>query len=169
MGPSDDNAAATSSAAGRQDSVSTAMTAAHNPDQLDHEKHEHPATMSDSDESSSSGHEPQQSRHSLSRTTSAVSGRSIARIASEVRDGFSNQRDLELGGCEAENADSPGPGGSQGKENKDPNLVTWDGADDPENPKAWAANRKWAAVLSGPFQPRLPKHTKLVLVLTATF
>lgn len=30
---------------------------------------------------------------------------------------------------------------------KDPNLVTWDGPDDPENPKNWARGRKWAATL----------------------
>ncbi|KAI7278046.1 MFS multidrug transporter-like protein [Hortaea werneckii] len=33
------------------------------------------------------------------------------------------------------------------KEKKDPNLVTWDGPDDPENPKNWSTKRKWAATL----------------------
>lgn len=28
---------------------------------------------------------------------------------------------------------------------KDPNLVTWDGPDDPKNPKNWSYGRKWAA------------------------
>lgn len=28
---------------------------------------------------------------------------------------------------------------------KDPNLVTWDGPDDPKNPKNWSMRRKWAA------------------------
>jgi hypothetical protein len=28
---------------------------------------------------------------------------------------------------------------------KDPNLVTWDGPDDPMNPKNWSIKRKWAA------------------------
>lgn len=27
---------------------------------------------------------------------------------------------------------------------EDPNLVTWDGDDDPENPKNWPIRRKWA-------------------------
>jgi hypothetical protein len=27
----------------------------------------------------------------------------------------------------------------------DPNLVTWDGPDDPENPKNWRSSRKWMA------------------------
>ncbi|KAK4987671.1 hypothetical protein LTR66_007535 [Elasticomyces elasticus] len=30
---------------------------------------------------------------------------------------------------------------------KDPNLVTWDGPDDPGNPKNWSMKRKWAATL----------------------
>lgn len=33
------------------------------------------------------------------------------------------------------------------KEKKDPNLVTWDGPDDPANPKNWSTKRKWAATL----------------------
>jgi hypothetical protein len=28
---------------------------------------------------------------------------------------------------------------------RDPNLVTWDGPDDPTNPKNWSIKRKWAA------------------------
>ncbi|OAA64230.1 major facilitator superfamily transporter multidrug resistance [Niveomyces insectorum RCEF 264] len=31
-------------------------------------------------------------------------------------------------------------------EERDPNLVKWDGPDDPENPKNWIFSRKWAAV-----------------------
>lgn len=30
---------------------------------------------------------------------------------------------------------------------KDPNLVTWDGPDDPANPKNWSLKQKWAATL----------------------
>lgn len=32
---------------------------------------------------------------------------------------------------------------------KDPNLVDWNGPDDPENPKNWQLSRKWAATLIG--------------------
>ena len=31
------------------------------------------------------------------------------------------------------------------KKDKDPNLVSWEGPDDPQNPKNWSAKRKWAA------------------------
>lgn len=34
---------------------------------------------------------------------------------------------------------------SSRQEPKDPNLVTWDGPDDPENPKNWTMRRKWMA------------------------
>ncbi|KIN03237.1 hypothetical protein OIDMADRAFT_119124 [Oidiodendron maius Zn] len=33
------------------------------------------------------------------------------------------------------------------KSERDPNLVTWDGPEDPENPKNWSFKRKWAATL----------------------
>lgn len=32
---------------------------------------------------------------------------------------------------------------------RDPNLVDWDGSNDPENPKNWLLSRKWAATLIG--------------------
>ncbi|KAI9709156.1 MAG: hypothetical protein M1828_002547 [Chrysothrix sp. TS-e1954] len=35
---------------------------------------------------------------------------------------------------------------SRSKQEADPNLVTWDGPDDPDNPKNWSSKRKWAAV-----------------------
>ncbi len=30
---------------------------------------------------------------------------------------------------------------------KDPNLVQWDGPDDPENPQNWSARRKWLMIV----------------------
>jgi hypothetical protein len=32
------------------------------------------------------------------------------------------------------------------EERDDPNIVSWDGPDDPENPMNWASGRKWAAI-----------------------
>lgn len=37
------------------------------------------------------------------------------------------------------------PGSAQ--DTPDPNLVAWEGVDDPENPKNWNSRRKWAAAL----------------------
>ncbi|KAK0941979.1 hypothetical protein LTR29_006397 [Friedmanniomyces endolithicus] len=34
-----------------------------------------------------------------------------------------------------------------GRSVRDPNVVSWKGVDDPENPKNWSTHRKWAAVL----------------------
>ncbi|KIH90317.1 MFS multidrug transporter [Sporothrix brasiliensis 5110] len=46
------------------------------------------------------------------------------------------------GGAEKSGA---GAGGGAG-DDADPNLVKWEGPDDPENPKNWTISRKWAAV-----------------------
>lgn len=53
----------------------------------------------------------------------------VSRIASEVRDGIANQRDLEHGATDDDDDDG------------------WDGPDDADNPRNWAPRRKWAAVL----------------------
>ncbi|KAK2595915.1 hypothetical protein QQS21_006510 [Conoideocrella luteorostrata] len=117
------------------------LSVADSPGQLDHEKHERLATMTDSEDSSSSDHETDRQRFSLSRVGSARSGRSLTTVVSEVRDGIQNQRDVERGEEEKD-------GGLRGSsEPKDPNLVGWDGPEDPQNPKSWVIRRKWAAVI----------------------
>jgi multidrug resistance protein len=60
----------------------------------------------------------------------------------EVRFGVVNSHDLE--------AAPTRPGLKSEKSTrslKDPNLVTWDGPDDPDNPKNWAFRKRWAATL----------------------
>ena len=103
----------------------------------DGEKHEQLDTLSDSgsDGSSSSDLQPPRS-NILSRFGSGIS---TSRSVSEVRDGISYQRDLET------NAEPPE---KETTGNADPNLVEWDGPDDPQNPKKWELRRKWAAVIT---------------------
>jgi len=57
---------------------------------------------------------------------------------SEVRYGIRDERDIET---------HPGLEKAQSRrsEKKDPHLVTWEGPDDPQNPKNWSMQRKWAA------------------------
>lgn len=126
----------------------------------DPEKHERPATMSSS--SSDSGDHSSsaavtatrtQSRgrsglaNSLARVGSAASRNSrLSRTVSEVRDGIQNQRDLELGGDSEEEAAEKE---AARQRSADPNLVSWDGPDDPESPKNWQLKKKWAAVVCG--------------------
>jgi hypothetical protein len=55
-----------------------------------------------------------------------------------------SQKDLEAGRLERGNM-----GGSKQSKTRDPNLVTWAGPEDPENPKNWPTTRKWAATLVG--------------------
>lgn len=65
----------------------------------------------------------------------------LTRTISEVHDGIESRRDVEIGDPAEEQAGA----GRQ----RDPNLVTWDGPDDPNNPKTWPFKKKWAAVLVG--------------------
>lgn len=66
--------------------------------------------------------------------------------ALEVRDGIENGRDKDL---------EAGPELHKSKSSKsrrsvrDPNLVTWDGPDDRDNPKNWSLSRKWTATFVG--------------------
>jgi multidrug resistance protein len=55
----------------------------------------------------------------------------------EVRNGIMDEKDIEAG--------PEPPKEPPGDVPKDPNLVTWDGPDDPANPKNWTMKRKWAA------------------------
>jgi len=41
--------------------------------------------------------------------------------------------------------------GHSSQEEEDPNLVTWDGPDDPANPRNWSKNRKWVVTIIGEF------------------
>lgn len=98
---------------------------------VDHEKHEYSATLSDSDNSST-----------IEASERSAQGVSISRTVSEVRDGIANQRDLERGPDDAVEK-------TPTVRVDDPNMVKWTGPDDPENPKNWLLKRKWAAVFCG--------------------
>ncbi|KAI1734246.1 major facilitator superfamily domain-containing protein [Xylaria scruposa] len=85
------------------------------------------------------------SSHRIERQQSSRPGSqplSRAVSESEIRDGFQNQRDPELGPELTEKIDTTAPNPD------DPNLVTWTGPDDPENPKNWTFGKKWAAVFT---------------------
>jgi hypothetical protein len=62
----------------------------------------------------------------------------------EVRDAPASEKDLEAGNLEKAKTTI-----SKRSKTRDPNLVTWDAPDDPENPKNWTLGRKWAATLVG--------------------
>jgi hypothetical protein len=58
-----------------------------------------------------------------------------------VRHGIEDQRDVEVG-PKLEKSEST-------KSVRDPNLVSWNRPDDPDNPKNWTLGHKWAATLIG--------------------
>ncbi|KIW88869.1 uncharacterized protein Z519_10353 [Cladophialophora bantiana CBS 173.52] len=60
----------------------------------------------------------------------------------EVRFGVVNSRDVEAGVHLPELKSEKST-----RSLKDPHLVTWEGSDDPENPKNWTYRKKWAATL----------------------
>ncbi|KIW09458.1 uncharacterized protein PV09_00338 [Verruconis gallopava] len=62
----------------------------------------------------------------------------------EIRFGIPNERDFRSEGEEEEEIglEKTKTGRSL---KRDPTVVDWDGADDPENPKNWSMKRKWAA------------------------
>jgi hypothetical protein len=62
-------------------------------------------------------------------------------IGAELRDDVDNERDLEVRKLDKTK--------TSGSRHGDPNLVTWDGPDDPENPRNWTFQHKWAATLVG--------------------
>ncbi|CZR63476.1 related to multidrug resistant protein [Phialocephala subalpina] len=64
-------------------------------------------------------------------------------IVPEVRDGIEDQRDIEAGDPKLERKKIS----RSAKSARDPNLVSWSGPDDPDNPKNWKFSRKWAATL----------------------
>jgi hypothetical protein len=66
-------------------------------------------------------------------------------VMPEVRDGrIADEKALEAGPRSEKSRTS-----TSGKSQRDPNLVTWDSPEDPENPKNWSMKRKWAATVVG--------------------
>ncbi|KAI1173878.1 major facilitator superfamily domain-containing protein [Nemania sp. FL0916] len=104
------------------------------------EAHKHETDTEDDGASSVSSTAEQGHHQSLSRPASRTLSRHVSE--SEVRDGVQNQRDPELGPELTTKIDTTAPNPN------DPNLVTWTGPDDPENPKNWKFSKKWAAVFT---------------------
>lgn len=58
--------------------------------------------------------------------------------------------DAEVVATDSEENRPVAEGGQVQQDEQDPNIVSWDGPDDPENPKNWPDSKKWfnIAVLS---------------------
>lgn len=85
---------------------------------------------------SESSSTPVRSRHGSQQASRVQSRTSVT----EVRDGIQNLRDPEIGYPIQEKVTTTAPNPD------DPDLVTWTGPDDPENPKNWRFRTKWGAV-----------------------
>lgn len=80
----------------------------------------------------------------LAKETSAEADKTDGRHSSSSSSSrhISNEKDMEKGVAEATSEED--------KEPRDPNIVDWDGPEDPDNPYNWPAKKKWAniAILS---------------------
>jgi len=101
-----------------------------------HDDHNHDAA---DDEDSSDDNELTEKE---SEDTNDVAEGSGEEAVPEVRDGIPDERDVERGEKLERKKTS-----KSAKSAKDPNLVTWDGPEDPANPKNWTFKHKWAATL----------------------
>ncbi|GES63082.1 MFS general substrate transporter [Aspergillus terreus] len=67
----------------------------------------------------------------------------------EVRGGIVNERDVDLEANQQPTSElEKSKTGRSDRSRQDHTLVTWNGPDDPENPKNWSTKKKWAAVLT---------------------
>ncbi|KAJ5101388.1 hypothetical protein NUU61_003610 [Penicillium alfredii] len=64
-------------------------------------------------------------------------GNETSEAVQEVRGGIVNERDLDLE-----------RGQAQGAELEKSGTISWDGPDDPDNPKNWSSRKKWAATIT---------------------
>jgi hypothetical protein len=65
-----------------------------------------------------------------------IEAESSGDIVPEVRDGIEDERDVEAAPKLEKSRTT-----RSGRSARDPNLVTWSGPDDKENPKNWSARR----------------------------
>ncbi|KAI1382034.1 MFS general substrate transporter [Hypoxylon crocopeplum] len=131
---------------GAPDPISTGTRARDDGAEIEKSASRETKAKADSDSNSISDTASTYSHFEEIHVPSRPPSRAISHTVSEVRDGIESRRDLDLEqGQLAEEeknpiaaATAPDPG--------DPNLVTWTGPDDPENPKNWVFSKKWGAV-----------------------
>lgn len=87
--------------------------------------------------------EEQEEQDQNASSDTAKDDDSSSREEAEVRGGIANVRDVEKGVGHKKSSKS-----LRSNKSKDPNLVTWDGPDDPANPKNWTMKRKALGLLT---------------------
>jgi len=142
--------ATTSSSRSRRSRPANTLTRFYSGQYLDdhtYYDHDHAAGHDDSEEESPEEDEFQSTEKQQSRRKKDGEDEEIEREAEEEPDtipdltgGSRNEHDLEANRPPLEKR-------STNKSIKDPNLVTWEGPDDPENPKNWTKKQKWIATL----------------------
>ncbi|KAL1845958.1 hypothetical protein Plec18167_009088 [Paecilomyces lecythidis] len=125
----------------RGDSVSRVYSGQHLDDQTVYHEDEFNAESFDEDEKSPipEGREDSESSDSLSSDEESHDGPTLENDA-----GILTERDTDLERGPREDLEKTATRKST-RSQRDPKLVTWEGPDDPENPKNWSMKRKWAA------------------------
>jgi hypothetical protein len=110
-----------------------------------HDHHYHHDTEA-IDDSSDSGDEfePEPTEKHSEDTIDLENGSSTGEVVQEVRDGILDNRDVATGSKLEKSRTT-----RSSRSTRDPNLVTWNGVDDKDNPKNWSMKRKWAATVVG--------------------
>ncbi|KAL8845957.1 MAG: hypothetical protein Q9221_008919 [Calogaya cf. arnoldii] len=96
-------------------------------------------------------------RHSVSenreddRTADEDSDLSEASVKEDDKEArgqpFNETEEPQNGSADLRDLEAPLEKKKSSKSVKDPNLVTWDGPDDPQNPKNWSTKQRWAATI----------------------
>ncbi|KAJ9237524.1 major facilitator superfamily domain-containing protein [Paecilomyces variotii] len=126
----------------REDTVTRVYSGQHLDDQtVYHEDEYHAEDSFDDDEKRPlpQGRKGSEGSESLSSDEESHDGPVLENDA-----GIMTERDTDLEAGPRENLEKTGTRKSQ-RSQRDPKLVTWEGPDDPENPKNWPMKRKWAA------------------------
>lgn len=105
--------------------------------------HEHAATDTDSEQDEEEDDERGLESQESSEEEKEKEEKEEPDIVPEIQGAVPDERDLEAGRPKLEKKATT----RSTRSSRDPNLVTWDGPDDPANPKNWTKKQKWAATL----------------------
>jgi hypothetical protein len=108
-----------------------------------HHYHRDTEAIEDDDDSADGAYLTEQE----TEDTTDLEQNSSGEVIPEIRDGIVDDRDVEAG--EKLGKTRTLKSRKSSKSIRDPNLVSWEGPGDPENPKNWTSKRKWAATLVG--------------------
>lgn len=110
----------------------------------DHGHYHHHAHEADAESFGSESDDSSSTEEESTDTQGIPEKPDTGEIVPEVRDGIVDERDVE---ATADTKLEKSRTARSARSARDPNLVRWDGPEDPGNPKNWPFKKKWAATL----------------------